>query len=649
MNFELAFRLANRNQIEAGTKYLDSSLAIIAAPGSGKTTTLCLRIAFLLNQNVDPKHIFAVTFTKKAASEMKKRLLSLIQPHINIEDITLGTFHHCALNILRANARRAGLSFDFSIISRKKQKQVLEEVLLNYLKNNKFEDLVQKHVKPLTEEQLQGILDEIDTGEPRGSCTSLPTGSLSYIYALICTVKINKQALKHLSRKFFEIFDAYNQKLHNNNQIDLPDILFMTTNLLEKYPELLQTYQSRFKYLIVDEFQDTNQIQLEFISLIGKKSFITVCGDEDQAIYGWRGATNEVFKEFRVLFPDTATVLLSQNYRSTQNIVKYSQVLIEKNLKRDPKSSFSNGEIGCLPEIIVTESSRQEAIIVVKMIKNYLKAGYQYKDIAILYRLHRVANEFVSELEKEKIPARTKSKPMVFDKIDTGLIYYLRVISDSKDEEAFMQILNWPKRGLGDSSKLRLRNTASLKSFSLIQALDYLAVHQSGHSTKGFLDLHTLLKYFKENLHLLTPSQILFKLITRFNLEKTPQILKISEQFLLPGKENLDFFLEAVNCSKDPNVISLSSIHQAKGQEWNIVFLVRVNEGTLPAGDDIEEERRLAYVAVTRAKKILIVSCAMSGSKGEITLPSRFVDELFEANLKSKRNEVGSIKKLKLE
>ena len=651
MNIENAFRFANRNQIEAATQYTDTSLAILAAPGSGKTLTLILRIAFLLNKNIDPKSIFAVTFTKKAASEMKKRLSTMIPHHINVDDITLGTFHHCALNILRANARRAGLNWDFSIVSGKKQKKILEEVLIEFLKTNKFEDIVDKNIKPLTEEQLQGIIEDLESEDYRSSAGRLPPGSLSYVFSIICSAKINRSCLKSLSRKLFQVFDAYTLKLREQNQIDLPDILFLTTNLLQTHSDLLQTYQSRYRYLIVDEFQDTNHIQLEFISLIGSTSFVTVCGDDDQAIYGWRGATSEVFTEFRRLFPGSSTVVLSQNYRSSQNIVKYSQCLISHNKARDAKSVFAVSDAGPLPQIVITESPRQEAAAVTKAIKSYVREGYQYRDIAVLYRLHRVAHDFVAEMEKQAVPVRTKNKPLLLDKVDTGIIAYLRVVANAKDEEALMMVFNWPKRGLGDSARLRLRNTASLKSIGLWQAVEYLALHYKGPNNKGFTDLYCILKYFGENLHRLSPAEIVLKLMAKFSIEKPPAVLQIAENFVGHGGESLNLLLESVNCSQDPNVVTLSSIHQAKGQEWPIVFIVRVNEGVLPAGNEIEEERRLAYVAVTRAKKVLVVSCAMSGNKGETAMPSRFVDELFDENLKTRGGNGSEVngKQLKIE
>lgn len=636
MNLESAFRTANHNQLLAATQNSENSLMILAAPGSGKTLTLTLRIAYLLNNNTSPKNICAVTFTKKAGDELKKRLASILPVHFDINEITIGTFHHCALNILRANAKKAGLSYDFEIISGRRQRNVVEEVLIQYLQNNKFEDLVLPDVKLLTDEQILSIMEDLDSEDMKNSSVTLPAGSIKYVNSVICSAKINKNILKSLNRKFFQVFDTYNSKLRSMKVIDLPDILFMTLGMFEKHPEILGNYQRRYKYLIVDEFQDTNSTQFEFIKLIGQNSNITVCGDDDQAIYGWRGATFDIFEDFKRAFKSSNTIILNQNYRSTQNIVKICQSLIEKNPRRESKNVFSSGELGITPQVFISENPRQEASLVCKTIKSLIKEGWNYKDIAILYRLHRVSAEFIMEMEKNSIPIKTKSKALHFDKNELGLISYLRVIFNQNDSEAFMNIFNWPKRGLGDAAKTRLKYTASCKNLSLYSTLEYISGNFKGKSSNGFKQLYDLLNHYIFLSPTLSPHDLISKLASTLNLGQPFQLLECSEKFSGLGKEMLNDFLQSINICQVPNNITLSSIHQAKGMEWEIVFVVRINEGILPAGDDIDEERRLAYVAGTRAKKLLFLTASMSGSKGENMLPSRFLDEFFDENLKTK-------------
>ncbi|OMJ80705.1 hypothetical protein SteCoe_18955 [Stentor coeruleus] len=609
---------------------------ILAAPGSGKTLTLTLRIAYLLNNNTNPKNICAVTFTKKAGDELKKRLESILPIHFDIKKLTIGTFHHCALKILRANASKVGLSFDFEIVTGRRQRNVIEEVLIEYLKYNSFEDLVLDDAKLLTDEEIQCIMEDIGSEDVRNYSGTLPVGSIKYVNSVICSAKINKDFLRSLNSKFFQVFDKYNSKLRSIKAIDLPDILFMAIGMFEKYPKVLENYQRRFKYLIVDEFQDTNSTQFEFIRLLGQNSNVTVCGDDDQAIYGWRGATVNIFEDFKQAFKSSNTIILNQNYRSTQNIVKICQSLIEKNPHRESKNVFSSGELGIIPQVFISENPKQEANLVCKTIKTLIKEGWDYKDMAILYRLHLVSTEFIIEMEKNSIPIKTKSKTIHFDKKELGLISYLRVIFNQNDNEAFMNIFNWPKRNLGDAAKTRLKYTASCKNLSLYSTLEFISSNFKGKNSKEFKELYDLLNHYIYLIPTLNPNDLIAKLSSKLNLGQQFQLLELSEKFTGLGKETLNEFLQSINVCQIPNNVTLCSIHQAKGMEWDIVFVVRVNEGILPAGDDVNEERRLAYVAGTRAKKRLFLTASMNGNKGENMLPSRFLDEFFDEDFKEK-------------
>ena len=267
------------------------------------------------------------------------------------------------------------------------------------------------------------------------------------------------------------------------------------------------------------------------------------------------------------MFPKAETIVLSQNYRSTQNIVAISQNLITKNSARDFKHIFSNEEVGSLPEVIIAENSRQEAMIIAKIIKSLVEDNFEYRDIAVLYRLHKIAHQVIAEFENFGIPVRSRSKQVSFEKNEIGVISYLRVILDSDDEEAFMNVFNWPKRGLGDSSKLRLKNTASLKNLTLYGSLEYLTHNNPGKGNKGFTELYSLLNYFKKNLNTMSPKEIITSLESKYNLGELPHLIQLSESFTQTGKEALDLFLQSVNCNQDPNVVTFSSIHQAKGQE----------------------------------------------------------------------------------
>lgn len=629
MSLELAFKLLTPSQFQASTTAPNKSLIILAGPGSGKTLTLTLRIAFFLNSGIPPKNILISTFTRKSSNEMRKRLNSILPAHLDSDSLTLGTFHSCALTLLRANANKAGLSFDFRILSVNKQKKLLSEILQRYLEENDFSQLVIKGIKPLSEEQLAGILEEFNNDE-KGN--KLPPGCLNYVYGVICKAKLDKKFLKLLNRSFFKVFDEYNSKLREMKAIDMADILFLLVQILEKFPDVLNSYQERFKYIIVDEFQDTNSIQLDFLKLIGKRSFVTVCGDDDQAIYAWRGATTEVFSEFRNFFGGCETVVLSQNFRSTKEIVDKCGKLIRNNVSREIKNIDTRNADGCAVEVVVTESIRKEIAYVRNCI---VKMPGEFKDKAVLFRLNRVGNEFLRDFNENGIPVKSRKKQVNFEKTDLNLLSYLKVILDPSDDQSLLKIFNWPKRSLGESSKTRLKNTSSCRNLTLYQSLEFIVRQNSGKNLKGFIDLYTVLSYCIQNIKSLSPFEILRKLTTRYELTPCLTLLKFSEAFKSSGPEVLKDFIDMVSESDDPNSITLSTIHQAKGQEWDTVFIVRLNEGVLPCTEDIEEERRLAYVAATRAKNKLILTCSMSSSNGENTVPSRFIDEFFsDFNLK---------------
>jgi DNA helicase-2/ATP-dependent DNA helicase PcrA len=644
MKVQNSFSVLTSTQLRAATSDLKKSLIILAGPGSGKTLTLTYRIAFMLNQGVDPKTILIATFTRKSANEMKKRLSSLIPVHFDTDQMMIGTFHSCALSLLRANANRAGLTFDFKIASNSKQRKFLQEVLLDYLKENNFEELVVKGVKPLSAEQVSAILE--DVGNDEKSENKLPTGSLEYVLSVICKVKIDRNCLKVLNRAFFKVFEAYNQKLKENKMVDMPDLLFLMVELLDSAPDVLEALRNRFKYVVVDEFQDTNSIQLEFLSMIAARASVTVCGDDDQSIYAWRGADFKVFDNFKKTFPQHFQVILNENFRSTKEIVKKSAKLIENNLNREFKDFRTGNQNGCPVDVIISESFRNEIVHVRRFIKAIIDDGGSYRNIAVLYRLRKTGAEFLEYFKEQMVPVRASHDGMLLEKSERKLVFYLKVIVDQMDNEAFNEIVNWPKRKLGDSSRLRIRHTASYDGVSLYQALEKIS-KQGGKNQKGFLDLYTILSFFIKNLDFLSPFEILLKIINRYELPQPKTLLKLAEKFKEKGKNSILSMIEAVDSSENQEALTLSTIHQAKGQEWDVVFLVRLNEGTLPVSDEIEEERRLAYVGATRAKSRLILSCSMTDSRGENIVPSRFLDEFFAEDQEKRRSPLTPSKELK--
>ncbi|CAG9315309.1 unnamed protein product [Blepharisma stoltei] len=654
------FRNLNRNQFQASTEFLDKSLMILAAPGSGKTLTLTLRVAYLLNLNVSPTNILVLTFTKKAAMEMKRRLSLNLPRHVRADDLTVGTFHHFALYILRANAGRAKIPYDFQIVSGNKQKKVLESALNDFLKRYTEDDLYQEDVKPLSEEQMAVMQEEINDQptEIRRSSLNLRPGSFSYINGVLCRAKVDRNVLKKLNRPFQHLFFIYNSKLREMKSIDLGDILYLTTNMLRSNQQVLENYQRKYKYILVDEFQDTNSMQLELIELIGKFANVTVCGDDDQAIYGWRGATSQVFEEFKNLYPESEKIILNENYRSTQHIVNISQGLISNNKRREVKHVFTNNTLGNKCQIFIAQSIREEAKEVVNILLR-IKDAYEleYKNIAVLYRLHRIFNDLQPEFEKAGIPVRQripKEKNIMINAEIRGLVSYLKFILDTNCDDILLDIINWPKRGIGSNSIDKLKEMSCVKEIPMFEACKIISLTGKGKLKTGFNEFCITIAHFQELLERYPPSALIELMCERLGINKQviEPLQKLARSHTERGAQGLSVFLESIGGTNEliANVVTLTSIHQAKGQEWDLVFLIRLNESILPANthsEQLEEERRLAYVACTRSKRFLVLSCAQQSNNGEQLIPSRFLDELTvesSAPVKSKKSALPSPK-----
>ena len=344
------------------------------------------------------------------------------------------------------------------------------------------------------------------------------------------------------------------------------------------------------------------------------------------------------------MFPDCDTVILNQNYRSTQSIVAASQNLISNNKFRTTKDIFANNEIGTMPEIIIAENSKKEAEIVARLIEFYADKGFKYENIAVLYRLNKIYSEIFSEMEKRFIPVKTRKKVVYLNENETRIVSFLKLIINTSDDEAFMTIFNWPKRKLAEGAKKRIQYISSYKNLSLFESLKFL-VTSTSKCLKGFSDLFNAIQSFRLDSQSLGLFELVTKMVLDFRVNNAQNLLALSEVFLSSGNQCIQDFLQSIDCGEDADSITLTTIHQAKGREWDIVIVARVNEGFLPSGKDVEEERRLAYVAATRARKILIITCAMNGSQGEYFAPSRFIEELFDKNLKLKTCNIGLTKK----
>jgi DNA helicase II / ATP-dependent DNA helicase PcrA len=623
----------NQNQKKAATEHLDKHLMIIAGPGSGKTLTLTLRIAYMLSKNAKPSQIFAVTFTKKAANDMKKRLVSMLPQNFLLKSMALGTFHSVCLKILRENSKIAGIHWNFKIVSGKQQLNILEEAINAYISCNSLENLIKSQIKCLSKEDLKGIMNDPD----ESIVFNINNKDFLYINQVISSAKIDTKCYQSLSSEFLELLNLYKSILAKYKLIDLPDILFLTLELLKTHSGILEKYQKRYKYILIDEFQDTSPMQMELILMISKNSYITICGDEDQSIYSWRGAKNNIFNEFLSLFPDSKSITLTENYRSSPCIVRLSQNLIKNNKQRQFKNIKGMNEEGPLPEVIVADSINKEAVCIAKTICFYIQKGFKYSQIAVLYRLHSVSLDIIPQMHEFGIPFKPSTKTPSLSSNEKGLLAYIKLIINQNDEEAFNTVFNWPKRKLGEVAKKRIDYISSYKAISQFEALSYL-ISTSKSVPKGFSELYTTVKSLIELSSRLNPFELVSKIASKFSVDDCDRLLALSKPYSFPGLESYLRLLQHFDYGAPSDCVSFMTVHQSKGQEWDLVIVPRLNEGFFPAGDNIDEERRLAYVAATRAKKILVFTCTMAGAKGEVYAPSRFLDEFYDEDFKTKNN-----------
>jgi superfamily I DNA/RNA helicase len=625
---------SSSDQLDASRLYLDQHLMIIAAPGSGKTFTMMKRILTLLNKGVKPCQIMATTFTKKAANELLIRIQKELPKNYLLTGMRFGTIHSCALKILRAHGNKMGIGWKFDVISPAEQIRVLESSLKDFQNYFELDSLLLSCIRPVSEENLWGMI------ETRYSLSvPLSEKDFSYISSVICSAKVESEFEESLTNEFRWLFERYNQRLKEIKCIDFSDILYLSVKLLKKFPKVTERYQKEIKFLLVDEFQDTNLKQFEFLMLVAGKACITVCGDDDQAIYSWRGAQSNMFEKFKNLFPNIPTIFLHTNYRSTPEILEISMNLISKNKNRTYKQIHPHtSESAFKPEILINGSTRTEVLSICRLIKYYKDKGYQNDQIAVLYRLSKTVEDLLPELNSQHIPVKSIQKPVQLTSEEQFMLTYVKLALNLEDQDAFITVCNFPLRKFGDTAKSKLHYIATHKNCSLFGALTHVISSQK-NPLKCFSDFHSLMSDLTRLLTIQTVSEFISGLALRLKLQKSNTLSLLTEGFS-SGRSEFEAFLARAEGEDRSNKICLSTIHSAKGQEWEVVILVRLNEGVLPSNEDIEEERRLAYVAATRAKSHLILSCVHSPNSSPVLIPSRFLHEFFPPDVKRVQSSV---------
>ena len=630
----------NENQKEA-VLYLEGPLLIVAGAGSGKTRVLTSRIAHIIKQHkAFPNQILAVTFTNKAAKEMQIRVSNLLK-----KEATglpwLGTFHSISAKLLRKHADAVGLKSNFTIIDQDDQVRLIKNIC-------KAENVDIKKISP------KYILAIIDKWKNKGHYPQ----------------NVNLKRKDPLEKNFLKIYKIYQQKLIDLNAADFSDLILHTVKIFEKYKDIAELYSKKFKYILVDEYQDTNFIQSQWLKYLANQNQNICCvGDDDQSIYSWRGAEIKNFLEFDQVYKNTKVLRLEKNYRSTQNILSVASKLIENNQNRVGKKLFTNHDDGELIALDCYRNVKDEATEVGSKIEK-LKKKYSLNEIAILVRAIFQTREFEERFLKIGLPYRIVGGIKFYERSEIkDCIAYLRSVYQPLDDLSFERIINVPKRSIGNTTIKNINEYAKKNHCSLeLASRNLIDENKIKPKTKvGLNSLINLLQKWRNDLKNKTNHNKLLQLIldesgysemlknkkdleNENRLENIKELLNAMKEF-----DNLESFLEhvALATSLDQDwqseKVNLMTMHASKGLEFDVVFLPGWEEGLFPhqksieeKGDNgLEEERRLAYVGITRAKNVANISFAMNRFyQGDWidSMASRFVDELPDEFIKKNNN-----------
>ena len=626
----------NKAQREA-VFYLSGPLLIVAGAGSGKTKVLTSRIAHIIREKkAYPNQILSVTFTNKAAKEMQNRVSHILKKEA-IGLSWLGTFHSISAKLLRKHAQAVNLHSNFSIIDQNDQVRLIKNIC-------KAENIDIKKISP------KYILTIIDKWKNKGWYPD--------------QVIIKKKDL--LEKGFLSIYKIYQQKLIDLNACDFSDLILHCVKIFEKYPDIIELYSKNFKYILVDEYQDTNFIQSKWLNYLAKHNKNICCvGDDDQSIYSWRGAEIKNFLDFDKIYENTKIIRLEKNYRSTQNILSVASQLIKNNQSRVGKNLYTNGEEGKLVSLNCFRSGKDEAIGLGDQIEK-LKKNYPLNNVAILVRAIFQTREFEERFLKIGLPYRIIGGTKFYERAEIkDCVAYLRIIYQSQDDLSFERVINNPKRSIGDTTIKQINEFAKKNKCSLEIASKKL-IEKNLIKPKTKIGLNSFLNFtnkwrndfnVKKIGHIKLLQIILDEsgysemLKSKKDLENENRLENIKELLnAMKEFDNLDSFLDhvALATSIDQDwkgqKVNLMTMHASKGLEFDVIFLPGWEEGLFPhqksieekGENGLEEERRLAYVGITRAKKIANISFSMNRFyQGDWidSLASRFIDELPNENI----------------
>lgn len=613
---------------------------IVAGAGSGKTKVLTHKIAYIIEEGIEPSEILALTFTNKAANEMKERIHDLIGGS-KAKQIWMGTFHSIFSRILRKEAEKLGYKPNFSIYDKEDSVSAVANMLEEFNMTNDNLNPSQIHHKI---SQLKNRMIYPDDFEK------------NYIE-------------NAFDKKVAFIYPRYNQHLRESNALDFDDLLIKPIELFNEHNKILQQYRSQFKYILVDEFQDTNHAQYELLKiLVHGRTKICVVGDDAQSIYGWRGADIRNMLDFEKDFPKTKTFRLEQNYRSTKSILTAADSIIKRNSDQIKKTLWTSNEEGEPITLIRSSDEKDEAFLVAKQIKKEITTKkLSLSDIAIFYRINIQSRALEEALRREKLPYKIVGGVEFYQRKEVkDLIAYLRVLVNQNDEESLLRIMNFPQRGIGNTSIVKMIAFARKLNLSLFTTMARIfeVIEVKERIQKNVKQFKILLDKYIELKNKLSISELISALVDDlgilklFKEENTPEsmqryenVIELLSSIRQVEKENpkikLEEFLGEVSLmsgvdryDQKDNSLTMMTIHSSKGLEFPVVFITGCEEDIFPlhrkfdTDANIDEERRLFYVALTRAQKKAYVTYARSRYRfGEVAYQSRsrFIDELDES------------------
>ncbi len=626
----------NPAQKEA-VQHKDGPLLVLAGAGSGKTRVLTHRIAYLLEQGVAPWNILAITFTNKAAREMQERVNNLLPVH-KAHDLWVSTFHSACLRILRREIDALGYDRNFIIYDDADQQTVLKE-----------------------------CLKELNIDDKQFTPRSMSAAISAAKNKLLTAEDYENYAFDYSEQVAVRVYKMYQQKLKRNNALDFDDLLVLTVKLFEQFNHVLTYYQDRFKYILVDEYQDTNHVQYVLVNMLAKgHRNLCVVGDPNQSIYGWRGADISNILSFERDYPEAKVVKLEQNYRSTQTILDAANAVIAQNASSKEMNLWTALGQGEPIDLQYCEDERDEAFYIVRKIRQEIERGRKYSDIAILYRTHAQSRAIEESLVTANIPYAIVGGVGFYQRKEIkDLLSYLRLVINPYDTVSFQRIINVPKRGIGPASITKFIEWAEQNNKSLVEALAraYEIPKLSGKVRQAATELSDMFKNLNKQAEFLSVTEMVEEVLqqsgyrgeleaeetleARTRLDNLNEFITVTQEYDRNNPEGtLEDFLSFLSLVTDQDkynetadTVSLMTLHTAKGLEFPVVFLAGMEEGIFPhsrsleSKHELEEERRLCYVGITRTKeKLYLTHCFCRSLFGRMqnNLPSRFLSEIPE-------------------